>query len=110
MNGYTQCEIDTQLASSIWELIDAIDHMNTPPKEIALRLSKKKNGKIVLDFEPYKKELESDKDIEAVIEVEPTEDDGVDELIDQDLRRAMKFMYFYQVVYSRVQPYELGLK
>ena len=110
MTGFVQCEIDTELAASIWELLDAVDHMTTPPKAIALRLEKRDDGKIEMFFDPYKEGTEKDDEVEAVIHLEPTEDEGVDEIVDSDLRKAMRFMYFYQAVYSQVQPYELGLK
>ena len=106
---YTECGIDVNLAQSVWELIDALDHVNTPPKAIGIHISPAKDGKYCVDFKPYNMDDEQeDETLIAAMAVNPTEEDDV-ELDDPDLRRAMQFMYFYQAVYSQTQRYELGM-
>lgn len=106
---YTECGIDVDLAQSVWELIDALDHVNTPPKAIGIYISPGKDGKYYVTFRPYKMgDEQEDETLVAAMAVNPTEESDV-ELGDPDLRKAMQFMYFYQSVYSQTQRYELGM-
>lgn len=109
MTGYVQWEIDIDLAKMVWEILEDLDRMTTPPKALAIRLPRNEEGKYTLDVSKYKPgEEKDDPTVEAVLEVEPIEDGGYGDL-DPELRRAMKFMYFYQSIYSHTQKYELGM-
>lgn len=109
MTGYTECAIDVELAQTVWELINAIEHMNKPPKAIGICVEPDEDGKYKVEFKPYDDGDErKDDTMIAAMAVNPSEDDDV-ELDDQDLRKAMQFMYFYQAVYSTTQKYEATL-
>lgn len=105
---YTECGIDVDLAQTVWDLIDALEHLNTPPEAIGICIKPEKDGKYSVDFKPYHVgDEKKDPTLMAAMAVTPTEDEGVN-IDDPDLRRAMQFMYFYQAIYMRVQKYELG--
>lgn len=109
MTGYTECAIDVELAQTVWELIDAIEHMSKPPKAIGICVEPEEDGKYTVGFKPYNDGDEhKDETMVAAMAVDPSEDDGI-KLDDDDLRKAMQFMYFYQAVYSQTQKYELDM-
>ena len=111
---YTQCEIDLNIARTIWELIDFLDHSSNPPEMIGLCIEKddgtnKITGISFTSYEPGD-ECEN-QNMVAAMSVEPfsNDDDERSKNEDPDLVRSMKFMYFYQAVTVTIQKAEMGL-
>ena len=111
---YTQCEIDLNVARTVWELIDFLEHSSNPPEMIGVCIEKdEETDKIKgLSFTNYEPGDESkNQNMIAAMSVEPFSADGDErsENEDPDLVKSMKFMYFYQAITVTLQKAEMGL-
>lgn len=97
---YTKYDIDVNLAESVWTVLDALEIAKSKPKEIGIRISTDSSGCHHVEYTVPTPE----DDLTAILNLEPICDKDAG-FTDQDLERAVKFMYLYQAVHSAVQKY-----
>lgn len=110
---YTQCDVDLNLARSVWSLIDALEHTANPPKMIGVCLWKDEDGdNTVIEYTEYNQgDEQKNEHMMAAMSVEPFTDGDDDRSADEDpeLKKAMQFMYFYQAMNVTLQKFNNGL-
>ena len=108
---YTQLAIDIELAETVWDLVDFLEHADDV-EAVGIYLDKKEDGQIVVGFgryEPGVKMAATPKgEMVAAMAVNPVQEQSTP-IEDPGLRKAMRFMYFYQAIYSTIEKHTLGL-
>ena len=99
---YTQLGIDIELASMVWELVNYLDEMEEKPKAFGIKMERDDEGKVHIHI--VNCDDEDNEDVEAIITIEPIDEVGVE---DEELKKVMQFMYFYQAIHLHTQKYEL---
>lgn len=107
-NTYTEVGIDNDLAESVWNTIDYVEHSAKPIEMIALCIEPVED-RVRIGFKEYHKGMEDeDPTMMAAMALDPREDSEELENIDPDLKKAMLFMYLYQSAYTRIKRFEMG--
>lgn len=100
---FTQMSIDTDLAQTVWNMMDYVEHSAEPIENVAFHMSEDEDGHTRAGFTKYHPEDDDDSVI-AVLSVEPNSGYG-DDVDDEDMKKAMRFMYFYQCLHMVIENY-----
>ena len=107
---YTEASIDVALAEAVWNVLDWVEHSAEPIEMVALIAKKdKKSGKYEISFEKYVPGAEQkNENMIAAMGVTPSRDQDLDD-IDEDLDKAMRFMYFYHAAHTSIAKLNDGV-